>query len=163
MTSFISESLEASNILLIVLMVALIAAMFIIPRFTNKKQADKVNELYTNLKKGDEVMTIGGIIGTIVEVVDKNTGKVVVIETGVGENKTTMSLDVKGIYQNMTYSAQIAAAQAEAAAKKAAEKEASKNGASLKPQAEVAETVVEETKVEVEESATEVEATKETK
>ena len=52
-----------SSILMLVAMFAIFYFMMIRPENKRKKQAE---ELRNNLKKGDKVTTIGGIIGTIV-------------------------------------------------------------------------------------------------
>lgn len=64
-----------SSILMLVAMFAIFYFMLIRPENKRKKQAE---ELRNNLKKGDKVTTIGGIIGTIV-FVGQDT---LVIETG---------------------------------------------------------------------------------
>ena len=64
-----------SSILMLVAMFAIFYFMLIRPENKRKKQAE---ELRNNLKKGDKVTTIGGIIGTIVFV----GADTLVIETG---------------------------------------------------------------------------------
>lgn len=84
----------------VALLVVLVAALLIVPMFTNKKRAKQANELHNSLKPGDVIKTIGGIIGTIVEVRQVSpTDKELVIETGIGDNKTTMVFDIQALYQ----------------------------------------------------------------
>ena len=64
-----------SSILMLVAMFAIFYFMLIRPENKRKKQAE---ELRNNLKKGDKVTTIGGIIGTIVFV----GADTLVLETG---------------------------------------------------------------------------------
>ena len=58
----------------LVLMIALMYFLMIRPENKRKKQAE---EMRSSLKKGDQITTIGGIVGKIVQVTDEN----IVIET----------------------------------------------------------------------------------
>ncbi len=60
---------------LIVLMVVIFYFFMIRPQ---KKQEREVNEMRNNLKVGDEITTIGGIIGKIISIKEET----VMIETG---------------------------------------------------------------------------------
>ena len=63
-----------SLLLPLVVMVALMYFLMIRPENKRKKQAE---EMRNSLKKGDQITTIGGIVGKIVQVTDEN----IVIET----------------------------------------------------------------------------------
>lgn len=63
-----------SMLLPLILMVALMYFLMIRPENKRKKQAE---EMRNSLKKGDQITTIGGIVGKIVHVTDDN----IVIET----------------------------------------------------------------------------------
>ena len=63
-----------SLLLPLVVMVALMYFLMIRPENKRKKQAE---EMRNSLKKGDQITTIGGILGRIVQVTDEN----IVIET----------------------------------------------------------------------------------
>ena len=58
----------------LVVMIALMYFLMIRPENKRKKQAD---EMRNSLKKGDQITTIGGIVGKIVQVTDEN----IIIET----------------------------------------------------------------------------------
>ena len=58
----------------LVLMIALMYFLMIRPENKRKKQAE---EMRNRLKKGDQITTIGGIVGKIVQVTDEN----IIIET----------------------------------------------------------------------------------
>lgn len=58
----------------LILMIALMYFLMIRPENKRKKQAE---EMRSSLKKGDQITTIGGIVGKIVHVTDDN----IVIET----------------------------------------------------------------------------------
>ncbi len=63
------------SILLIVIMFVVLYFFMIRPQ---KKQEREVNEMRNNLKVGDEITTIGGIIGKIVSIKEET----LMIETG---------------------------------------------------------------------------------
>ena len=74
----------AYSIILIVVMIAIFYFMLIRPENKKKKAAE---ELRNSLKVGDEVTTIGGIIGTVCAVKDGS----VVIETGADRVRVEMT------------------------------------------------------------------------
>lgn len=49
------------------LMLAAVALMFILPARAQKKERKKMEEMLNSLKKGDKVVTVGGIYGTVAE------------------------------------------------------------------------------------------------
>lgn len=112
MVSFsLLNAIDPTTIIFIVLLALLIIALLVVPMFTNKKRARQTDELHRSLKPGDLIKTVGGIIGTIVEIrqispVDKE----MVIETGVEGNKTTMVFDIQALYQVMSRSSTIVSA-----------------------------------------------------
>lgn len=63
-----------SMLLPLILMLALMYFLMIRPESKRKKQAE---EMRNSLKKGDQITTIGGIVGRIVQVTDNN----IIIET----------------------------------------------------------------------------------
>ena len=62
----------------IIFMVVLFAAMYFLMIRPQKKQEREVNNMRNNLQVGDEITTIGGIIGKIVSIKEET----VMIETG---------------------------------------------------------------------------------
>lgn len=102
--------MDPTTIIFIVLLVVLIVALLVVPMFTNKKRAKQTEELHRSLKPGDLIKTVGGIIGTIIEIRDVSpVDKEMVIETGVGDNKTTMIFDIQALYQVMSRSSTVVA------------------------------------------------------
>ena len=77
-----------STILMLVLLLAVFYFMMIRPENKRKKAAEQMR---SSLKKGDKVTTIGGIVGTVVQVND-NT---LIIETS--EDRVRMELTKWGI------------------------------------------------------------------
>jgi len=66
-----------SGIITILMIVAIIAMFFFMSR-SQKKQQRQVDDMRNNLQVGDEITTIGGIIGKIVSIKEET----VMIETG---------------------------------------------------------------------------------
>ena len=69
-----------SSILIFVVFIALMYFMMIRPQ---KKKEKEDNAMRNALKVGDEIMTIGGVIGKIVKINDKS----IIITTGAEKNK----------------------------------------------------------------------------
>ena len=115
MVSFsLLNAIDPTTIIFIVLLALLIVALLIAPMFTNKKRARQTDELHRSLKPGDLIKTVGGVVGTIVEIrqispVDKE----MVIETGIEGSKTTMVFDIQALYQVMSRSSTIVPANDE--------------------------------------------------
>ena len=59
------------------IMIAVLVLFFILTSRSQKKQEKKVNDMRNNLQVGDEITTIGGIIGKIVRIKEET----IVIET----------------------------------------------------------------------------------
>lgn len=56
----------------LILMVAAMAILWLFTANSQKKEKKQHEDMLANLKKGDTVLTIGGVLGTIVEVRDKH-------------------------------------------------------------------------------------------
>lgn len=96
-----------STIIMLVVMVAVFYFMLIRPENKRKKEAETMR---SSVKTGDEITTIGGIVGKVVSVKEEN----IVIETSA--DQVRMELKKWAISTNET-----AAANAKAEAKKAEE------------------------------------------
>lgn len=68
---------------MIIILVAIFAIMYFLMIRPQKKQQKKDAEMRNNLSVGDEIITIGGIMGKIVTVKEDS----VIIETGSDKNK----------------------------------------------------------------------------
>ncbi len=62
----------------IVMIVAVIALMYFLMIRPQKKQEKEINDMRNNLQVGDEITTIGGIIGKIISIKEET----IMIETG---------------------------------------------------------------------------------
>ncbi len=104
-----------SPVILLVVMFAFMYFAMIRPENKRKKQAD---EMRNNLKKGDQITTIGGIIGKIVMVNEET----IVIETS--DDRVRMELNKWAVSANNTQQA----AEAEKKAKKNEKKDEGSSG-----------------------------------
>lgn len=88
--TFLAEGGNSSWVMWVILAVAfvLMIAMTIIPR---RKQQKQTENMMSNLKVGDKVMTIGRIVGTIIEVDNRNN--TVTIQSGEGEHASILVID----------------------------------------------------------------------
>ncbi len=110
MINFLTATADAgasmtSTIIMLVMMLAIFYFMLIRPENKRKKEQEQMR---ASIKKGDEVVTIGGIVGTVVDVKEKNF----VIETGA--DQVRIEFEKWAISSNAT---------AEAAAKEKAKKD----------------------------------------
>ena len=99
---------QFSSLIMVVVMIAIFYFLMIRPENKRKKQAD---EMRSNLKKGDQITTIGGIVGRIVMVNDES----IIIETS--DDRVRMELMKWAVSTNNSQQ------QAAAAAKKAEKKD----------------------------------------
>ena len=99
-----------STLLMMVLMIAIFYFMLIRPENKRKKEAEQMR---SSVKKGDKITTIGGIVGTVVDVKETR----IVLETGA--DQVRIELEKWAISSNET-----AAEHAKAEAKKAQEEKA---------------------------------------
>ena len=109
------------TIFMLVVMVAVFYFMLILPENKRKKEAERMR---SSIRKGDKITTIGGIVGTVVDVKENN----IVIETSA--DQVRIELAKWGVSTNET-AAENAKADAqkaqEAKAKAKAAKKAEKN------------------------------------
>lgn len=112
MNSFLSVDAAAGNTSMILMLVAMFAVFyFLIIRPENKKKK-KTEEMRNSLTLGDEIITIGGIIGKIVQI----TEDTITIETG--EDRVRVQLKKWAI----STTAKMEAAEADARAAKSKKK-----------------------------------------
>ena len=59
------------NILMNLMLLVPIIIMFVVMTLSQKKKSKKEQELRNSIKIGDEITTIGGIVGTVISVKDE--------------------------------------------------------------------------------------------
>ena len=94
-----------STVIMMAIMLGVFYFLLIRPENKRKKEAEQMR---ASVKKGDQIVTIGGIVGTVVDVKEKN----IVLETGA--DQVRIEFEKWAISSNAT---------AEAAAKEKAKKE----------------------------------------
>ena len=110
LTSTTATTGMGSTLLMMVLMIAIFYFMLIRPENKRKKEAEQMR---SSVKKGDKITTIGGIVGTVVDVKENR----IVIETSA--DQVRIEFEKWAISSNET-----AAENAKAEAKKAQEAKA---------------------------------------
>lgn len=108
---------SSSPFTMILLMVAMFAIMYFVMIRPQKKQQKKEQEMRDSLQVGDEITTIGGIVGRVVTVKEDS----LIIETGADRNK--MRITRWAVQTNNTANEKLAA-EREAAQAKAQEERA---------------------------------------
>lgn len=89
--------------------ILLLVFLYFIMIRPQQKQEKQTREMQKNLQVGDEVVTIGGIVGIVLRVEDAT--QTVILETGSDRLKIRMKQDA--IRENVTATEQAAAAKAE--------------------------------------------------
>lgn len=80
-----------------VVLIVLVVAMLVLPSITNKRRMKEYNQMLDQLRTGDEVRTIGGIIGKVTKISNKGDVKTFTLETGSKGSKTTMEFDMAAL------------------------------------------------------------------
>ncbi len=96
--NFLLSSFFSSSWFLIIIVI-LAMGLLILTSFTRrKKEEDYRNELSEKIVKGAKVKTYGGLYGTVVSIRNTTDGKIVLLETGEGNNKSYQQLHINAIY-----------------------------------------------------------------
>ena len=126
MVNFLTAGLDAgagmgSTMLMLVIMIAVFYFMLIRPENKRKKEAEQMR---SSVKKGDKITTIGGIVGTVVDVKENN----IVIETSADQVRIELAKWALSTNETAAETAKVEAQKAEEAKAKAkAAKKAGKN------------------------------------
>lgn len=91
--------MDATQIILIVFIVALIIIYPIMIYTKNKKENQRMQEQTNSLKRGDKVLTTSGVYGTIVDLHQEGDITIATLETGKGKNIGYLSVHASAIYQ----------------------------------------------------------------
>ncbi|MBQ7579275.1 MAG: preprotein translocase subunit YajC [Clostridia bacterium] len=99
----LAEAGAGSSWWVYVILLVAVVALLVFPFFTQKKRNKQFSDMVSGLEVGDEVKTIGGIMGKIVKIIKENgMAKSVIIESGMGSNKSTLEFDVTCIAYSLT-------------------------------------------------------------
>ena len=126
MLNFLTATAEAggmaSPLIMMVLMLAIFYFMLIRPENKRKKEAEQMR---SSVRTGDKIVTIGGIVGTVVNVKENR----IVIETGADQVRIELEKWAISSNETATEAAKAEAKKAqEAKAKAKAAKKAEKSG-----------------------------------
>ena len=89
--------MDTIQIVMLVILFLLILMYPVMMIRRNKKEQENQQNLVSSLTKDDYVLTYSGIFGKIVEIVEKEVGKFVIIETG-EKNKSYITVSENAIY-----------------------------------------------------------------
>ena len=126
MVNFLTAGMDAgagmgSTMLMLVIMIGVFYFMLIRPENKRKKEAEQMR---SSVKKGDKITTIGGIVGTVVDVKENN----IVIETSADQVRIELAKWALSTNETAAEAAKAEAQKAEEAKAKAkADKKAGKN------------------------------------
>ena len=121
-----AEQSKGSSWSMIILMVALFAIMYFLMIRPQKKKQKEEQEMRDSIQIGDEITTIGGIMGRVVTVKEDS----IVLESGA--DRTKMKFSRWAIQTNDTANERLQAEKDAIAAAKQAEKEEKKKGSRSK-------------------------------
>ena len=82
---------------ILIVFVVLIAVMIIPTYLRNKKENARRNEIMSQLKTGDSIITTAGVFGKIISARETTMGKVYVIETGDSTHKSYQEIHADAI------------------------------------------------------------------
>lgn len=108
------------------ILLGLVIVMLIVPSISNKKRAKEYNEMVNAIGVGDTVRTVGGIIGRVTKINDKDGYKTFILETGAKNTKSTMEFDIASIYTVINSKNKPAVAPEQDSKEKPAETESAK-------------------------------------
>ena len=126
MVNFLTTTPEAmggmgSTVLMLIMMLAVFYFMLIRPENKRKKEAEQMR---SSVKKGDKIVTIGGIMGTVVDVKENS----IVVETSADQVRIELAKWALSTSETAAEAAKAEAKKAEEAKAKAkAAKKAEKN------------------------------------
>lgn len=86
----------ASIVLMVVVLLLLVLYPILMMR-RNKREQEKQKQMVESLRVGEYVLTYSGVFGKITEIIEKEVGKFLVIETG-ESNKNYVTVSENAIY-----------------------------------------------------------------
>ena len=86
-----------SSIWIYVVLIALVVLMLVLPMITQRKRNKEYQEMLDTLHTGDTIKTIGGVIGRVTKISEKDGQKSFILETGAKGSKTTMEFDIASV------------------------------------------------------------------
>ena len=96
-SSSVATQNPTSSIWIYVILIGLVVVMLVLPMITQKKRNKEYQSMLDTLQVGDTIKTIGGIIGRVTKISEKDGQKSFLLETGAKGNKTTMEFDIASV------------------------------------------------------------------
>ena len=126
-----------------VVLIVFVVIMLVLPTITQKKKMKEYNNMLNALHVGDEVCTVGGIIGRVTRIDRKGDMQTFTMETGSKGNKSTMTFSMNsiGYILHSTAPAVKAEAKEESKETKPAEETSSQQNTAVQAPAEDVKTV----------------------
>lgn len=93
-----NEGISPTQWVLLGLILVLIILYPVFTIYKNKKEKEKFDNLAKDLKIGDKILTSSGTYGEIVEINERQYGKVLTIKTGDEKNFGYMAVDILTVY-----------------------------------------------------------------
>jgi len=88
---------NTTSIWFYVILIGLVVMMLVLPMITQRKRNKEYAEMLGSLEVGDTIKTIGGIIGRVLKIKEKDGAKSFILETGDKGNKMTMEFDIASV------------------------------------------------------------------
>ena len=88
---------QGGNWWIYLILLGLVVLMLVLPTITNRKRMKEYDQMVNALHVGDTVRTVGGVIGRITKISEKDGVKTFILETGAKNNKTTMEFDIGSV------------------------------------------------------------------
>ena len=95
---FLLNSFFNSSWFLVIVLLAAMALLLFSSFSRRKKEEQYRQDRAEKLQKGVKVKTFGGLYGTIISVRNTTDGKIVLLETGEGNNKSYQQLHINAIF-----------------------------------------------------------------
>lgn len=89
-----------SQYIVLIVIVVLMVAMMGFSMFGNKKKKKKAEEMMNSITKGVKLKTIGGFVGTVIAIDDKEG--VMILNLGDDENPINVTIDKAAVYTVLT-------------------------------------------------------------
>ncbi len=83
---------------LIIVLAVVLGFLMLVSFNRRRREADSRAELNNLIKVGARVKTYGGLYGKVVEIEDTTDGKIVLLETGVGNKKSFQQIHINAIF-----------------------------------------------------------------
>lgn len=96
--ALLAESFFSSQWFLIIVLLVVIGLLMLLNYSRSKKEKEYRDDLNSKIVKGAKVKTSTGIYGTVMSVRSTTDGKIVLLQTGEGNNTSYVEIHINAIY-----------------------------------------------------------------